>query len=106
MDLEQHATTVKNLIDATAGIVDVEIDIEKAEARITSTVPVGIDKLEEALADTDYYITLITENSWVSAPSMRKVAARAREKHNSSKNIEGVSNGTVDTGPRPDYDRD
>lgn len=106
MDLEQHATTVQNLLDATAGIVDVDIDFKKAEARLTSTVPVEIEKLEAALADTDFYITPIREINWVAAPSMRKAAARARIKHNSSRNIEGVSDGTVDTGPRPDYDRD
>lgn len=106
MDLEHHATMVKNLLDATAGVVDVDIDLEKKEARLTSTVEVEIAKLEEALEDTDYYITPKTDNNWVAAPSFRKVAEQTRQKHNSSRNIEGSSDGSVNTGPVTDYDGD
>lgn len=106
VDLEHHATTVRNLLDATAGVVEVDIDLEKKEARISSTVELEIATLEEALADTDYYITVKTDNNWVAPPSFRKVAEQTRQKHNSSRNIEGVSDGAAKTGPVTDYDGD
>ncbi len=97
---------VENRLDAAAGVVDVIVNFEKKEAEITSYEEIDITTLEQALLNTDWYITVQTDNNWVPAPSFRKVAANVRQRHNAAKNIEGESRaGAADTGPRVDYDK-
>ena len=103
-DIEELA----NRLDAAPGVVGVTVDFEKKEAEITSYEKIDITILEEALTETEWYITVQTDNNWVPAPSFRKVAANVRQKHNAAKNIEGANPGgyAADTGPRVDYDKD
>lgn len=97
---------VENRLDAAAGVVGVTVDFDKKEAVITSYEEIDITTLEEALLNTEWYITVQTDNNWVPAPSFRKVANNVRQKHNSAKNIEGESRGgAADTSPRVDYDK-
>lgn len=99
-------TKAENILDAVAGVISVKIDAAAGEVHITSNKIIKMDSLEHALVDTDYYITRQTKNSWVAAPSFRKVANRIRE-GNVSKNIGGSSSGgSASTGPVTDYDRD
>jgi copper chaperone CopZ len=99
-------TTVENKLAAVAGIISVEIDAAKKEAQITSSEDIEMSALEHALVDTDYYIARQTENSWVSAPSFRRVASKTKQKHNASRDVEGSGNGSANTGPVTDYDGD
>lgn len=104
---EDSIQEVENRLDAAAGVIGVKVDFEKKEAEITSYEEIDITTLEQALLDTEWYITVQTDNNWVAAPSFRKVANNVRQKHNAAKNIEGESqSGMADTGPRVDYDRD
>ncbi len=105
---EDSIQEVENRLDAATGVVGVKVNFEKKEAEITSYEEIDITTLEEALLNTEWYITVQTDNNWVPAPSFRKVASNVRQKHNVSKNIEGESQGSLaaNTGPRIDYDRD
>ncbi|MFB0946837.1 MAG: hypothetical protein ACI9V1_003724 [Spirosomataceae bacterium] len=103
---EDGIEEVENRLDAAAGVVGVTVNFAKKEVELTSYEEIDIATLEQALSNTDWYITKPTANNWVAAPSFRKVAANVRQKHNSAKNIEGESqNGLADTGPSVDYDR-
>ncbi|MFT7002348.1 MAG: copper chaperone CopZ [Spirosomataceae bacterium] len=106
MSSEDCTTTIKNKLAAVAGVISVEIDPAKKEAQITSNEDIEMNALEQALVDTDYYIARQTENSWVSAPSFRKVASRTKQKHNASRDVEGSGSRSANTGPVTDYDGD
>jgi len=51
------ATTVKNKLSATPGVISVHVDLAKKEAEITSSQAIQADKLQEALSNTGYTIT-------------------------------------------------
>jgi copper chaperone CopZ len=104
MDSAECATTVENKLDAATGVIGVKIDFAKSEGTISSYEEIDISSLEQALIDTDYYITKITDNNWVAAPSLRKVATTMRQKHNAAKDIEGSGRGVINSGPVTDYD--
>lgn len=100
MNLEHCATTVEDNLSATAGVISVKINLEKKEAIIISKAEVEIANLEQALAETDYYITKQTENNWVAAPSLRNTS----KKHSASRDIEGSSGTRTKSGPATDYE--
>jgi copper chaperone CopZ len=102
MSSEDCTTTIKNKLAAVAGVISVEIDPAKKEAQITSNEDIEMNALEQALV----YIARQTENSWVSAPSFRKVASRTKQKHNASRDVEGSGSRSANTGPVTDYDGD
>jgi hypothetical protein len=106
LNSEDSIEAIENRLDAAAGVIGVTVNFEKKEVEITSYEKIDIVMLEQALLDTDWYITVKTNNNWVAAPSFRKVASNIRQKHNAAKNIEGESrSGSADTGPRVDYDK-
>ena len=51
------ATTVKNKLTATLGVISVQVDLAKKQAEITSSLTLKVDMLQEALSDTDYTIS-------------------------------------------------
>lgn len=99
MDSAECTTSVENRLDAAAGVIGVKIDFAKSEAAITSYEEIDISSLEQALIDTDYYITFQTANNWVAAPSLRGAA----HNHNAARDVEGSSSGRVKSGPVTDY---
>jgi copper chaperone CopZ len=106
MNSGDRTTKVENILDAVAGVISVKIDSSKSEAQITSKGDIEMDTFEQALADTDYYITKKTANNWVAAPSFRNVANNARQRHNASRDVEGSNSSSASTGPVTDYDKD
>lgn len=101
MDSAECTSTVENKLDAVTGVIGVKIDFAKSEATISSYEEIDISSLEQALIDTDYYITKHTDNNWVAAPSLRSAAA---SKHHSASDIEGSDRGLINSGPVTDYD--
>lgn len=98
--------TVENKLDAVAGVISVKINPAKKEAKITSNEDIQMDALEQALVGTKYYIAKQTINNWVASPSLRRVASRAKQKHNASRDIEGSNDGLTNSGPVTDYNGD
>jgi|GEM_PF-1394892 hypothetical protein len=106
LNSEDSIQEIENRLDAAAGVIGVTVDFEKKEVELTSYEKVDIVTLEQSLLETEWYITVKTDNNWVAAPSFRKVANNIRQKHNAARNIEGESrSGAADTGPRVDYDK-
>lgn len=98
------ATKVKNSLNAVPGVISVSIDSVKSEIQVVSKKEVNIKTLEEALVDTDYYITEITPNV-VPAPSFGSVVDGARKNHNSTTGVESTGGDSVNTGPATDYNK-
>lgn len=101
MDSAECTTNVENRLDAATGVVGVKVDFAKNEATISSFEEIDISSLEQALIDTDYYITFQTDNNWVAAPSLRSAAAN---KHSTASDLEGSDRGVTNSGPVTDYD--
>jgi copper chaperone CopZ len=99
------ATVVKNKLSDIEGVLSVKIDLAKNEATITSNEEIEMGTLEQALLDTDYYITEITPNVKV-VPSYHSAVDSARQKHNAAGDVEGDNDGMVITGPVTDYDEE
>ncbi len=53
------ATAVKNKLSALRDVTSVSIDLDKNEAKITSSKLIGTNALEEALKDTAYTLSAI-----------------------------------------------
>ncbi|MDI1235171.1 MAG: heavy metal-associated domain-containing protein [bacterium] len=51
------ATTVKNKLSATPGVLSVQVDLTKKEAEITSAEEIKTDTLQSALNNTGYTIS-------------------------------------------------
>ncbi len=89
LNSEDSIQEIENRLDAAAGVIGVTVDFEKKEVELTSYEKVDIVTLEQSLLETEWYITVKTDNNWVAAPSFRKVANNIRQKHNAARNIEG-----------------
>lgn len=51
------ATTVRNKLSAAPGVTSVEVDLAKKEAKITSSLEIKADTLQDALKNTHYTIS-------------------------------------------------
>jgi hypothetical protein len=101
----RYATIAKNKLSDIEGVISVNIDSAKKEVHITSIEGIKIDKLEQVLLKTDYYITEQKVNNRV-VPPYRSAVNSARQKHNASKDVEGSSRGSTHSGPVTDYDEE